>query len=983
MDASDIYAELIELSADERKVKLAEVNQHNSRLANDLAAMLAMNCTDVTQYGHKLFCINDDVSEQNYLGCEVLGFTLTRLLSDAGATGVVFLGEQTIESAVTDENCTHFAAIKVLKVERLAKEQTDNLFFRESSNLIALNHARICRLYGVSNIKRNPCLITEFVDGKQLDAHLKQDCPSHKQRLQIFEQLLEGMSHAHSRSLYHGDLKPQNILIDAQGEVKIIDLGFARQFEQNTSSLEQHYIHAFSRHWSAPEQVSGIWCKSRSDVYSLGVLLFYLLSGHLPESHGFDTDVQCPASLQLIPEINAESAAMIAKATHSDPLYRYREADEFLNDFKNWQQKRPVLAYSSAISYRFKKALYRNPVMSGISGALSLSLLVITINFIVQYFAILSEKKTNQEVIAQLSDILLYTRPELSHSFNSPKLDEVFIYAAKRWQQQQDKLTGSARYETAQIYLKGLLSLNELDSATELLDQLKQKETLDALTSYQRAGLDILELIILQRQDLPKSQCFDTESVETQGGESQRVKICPSQNMANTLLMRYKPKITTDIASLLVIVSALQTAGIGANTSSEYAQYALASVVSLIRHDEKAWRALPLQDKHALFQIFALPHVRPDFSILTEQDKLWISQQPQEWLTSSTSIANQYMTLQLAKMVAYNLDQVELTVNYTAQKHALSQSALKMTPFRLSFEPLAKVSLSDINTSQSELAKMEQVIIENYSESMATTLAAINSLASAYLYIGDLHQAEATLMLPFSAKFIAKHTDMGLFGTYPTQMELAIWHRDWNQFKRHFQDYQALLSPMLTNQGSNRGIPTQTHFSLFDFLLSIEPNSLTPEQLPEIKQTYLSLETDNGADIYLTYVLAVTGHKQTADGLAKTLISIPITEFFDPYAVTAAGYSMAPAWDDAVIFYARLLTHSGQGARSEALLANKIANNKYKYTRLMRLALGESLLQQGKRNEASKLWQVIQADKHGLPLFRKDFIAMYDKLESI
>ncbi|MGF1723107.1 serine/threonine protein kinase [Photobacterium nomapromontoriensis] len=970
MDASDIYAELLTLTTQEQQQWLERIRREDPVLADDLADMLDMSTTELTQHGGLFFSHNLETGPSPYIGKQVMGFTLTRLLSDSGATGLVFQAEQTIQSTQNDEQCSHYAAVKILRDSAFSQAEKDALFYRETSNLIALNHAKICQLYGVSNIDDTPCIVTEFIDGKQLDVCISEDNPTRIQRLKIYRQILQGMAYAHSRGLYHGDLKPQNILIDTQGNVKIIDLGFARQFSADNadiSALEQHYIYAFSRHWSAPEQQSGVWYKSRSDVFSLGILLFYLLHQALPNREGFSVDPTNYAAVSQAAGMCVESAAIVAKATHPDPQQRYREADELLADVDRWYNGKPVLAYSRTYWYRARKTITRHPLMSGISAALSLALIVGGVNMIRQHLALVAEKATSQEVIDQLSDTLLYSRPELSHTFTSPSLDEVYQHAAKRWDTQQHNLTPAARYQTALLYLQGLMSLYQLDAASTLLQQLRQAVPADLLSTAQRDQLDIIALQILQQQDMRKTVCYSSTL-----SDPERATTCPSIPFAEQLLAQHHFTDTNDLSALKVIIAALNVYGLDPDLLQSNRIGMTHTISRLLSANNDRWDELSLDDQIALHAFFTQPQGVNDNFALQDADKKHLSLMPQQWLSRPLSVAKKYQILEQAEMVAYNLGQNTLGEAYQREKKDMLGKELTMNPMRLSYAPLEQLNQKDYHANKAALAAMEQAIIAGYRDNMSYAFNAINSLASAHLFIGDLEGAKASLSLPLSPKLLAGSVHINMFSTYPSEMILSIWYRNWTRFNRSYEKYQTLIE---TQQQSTGDPLYDTYFQLFNTLLTTPPEAI---DYPALTKRFLAPYSGNySGELYLLYALAITNHTDQAKQHFAQLIESPSVDMF-----LSTAYDPAPAWHDAIMLYARLLSHHGYPERAEQLLTarlNAYPGSNDLHSTLLRLALAETYQIQGKKAKSLALWQQIAPLQDSFR-FRSDLRAISDSL---
>ena len=178
-------------------------------------------------------------------------------------------------------------------------------FRREGSLLARLSHPNIARLHDAGiTAGGQPYLVLEYVEGGRIDRWSDErwlDLPS---RLRLFRQVLDAVGHAHANLVVHRDLKPSNILVDASGEVKLLDFGIAQLTEREQPA--ERSVHAFTPEYASPEQVEGSPVTTGSDVYSLGVLLYLLLTGRHPTSAGEESPA---ARMRAIVEHEPERAS--------------------------------------------------------------------------------------------------------------------------------------------------------------------------------------------------------------------------------------------------------------------------------------------------------------------------------------------------------------------------------------------------------------------------------------------------------------------------------------------------------------------------------------------------------------------------------------------------------------------------------------------------------------------------------------------------
>ncbi|QDE31294.1 serine/threonine protein kinase [Shewanella polaris] len=357
IDIVALYSELASLSKTEQQQRLLPLRQVYREQVLALEKMLSVDDTPLSssQLLSQQYANHSPFSQDELIGQQVMGFTITQLISNAGGMGLVFLGEQRLENHDTGYIKIHKAAIKILRTNRLNTQQQKAVFYNEASILMTLDHPNVCSIYGVSEVLGHACIVMDYIDGHGLDVWLDNNKFNQIQRFNLFEQLLRAVSYLHGEDLFHGDLKPQNIIINDQGHLVLIDLGLASKYKQKISEDDNHtqdVIQAFTRHWSAPEQVAGHACTAQSDVFSLGMMLHFLLTGSVVANG--------KVSMLKSTELNA----IINKAILNQPDRRYTNAESFRQSINIYQQGMPVAEYSQSGSYQLHKLLKRKPFTS-------------------------------------------------------------------------------------------------------------------------------------------------------------------------------------------------------------------------------------------------------------------------------------------------------------------------------------------------------------------------------------------------------------------------------------------------------------------------------------------------------------------------------------------------------------------------------------------------------------------------------------------
>ncbi|MDI9520716.1 MAG: protein kinase [Bacillota bacterium] len=228
----------------------------------------------------------------------------------------------------------HRVAVKFLKQELQNNPEFLDRFRREATAASRMSHHNIVNLLDIGDDPSRPYLVFEFVDGKTLKeiiaehGHLPEGTA-----VQIAIRILSALRHAHEAGVVHRDIKPQNILVDRQGYIKVADFGIARMVGANTSDLEKKQGVMGSVHYFSPEQAKGETATFSSDLYSVGCVLYEMLTGKMP----FEGETQVSIAMQhvqaeakpireLVKDVSSSVEAVVMKAMAKEPADRYPSA---------------------------------------------------------------------------------------------------------------------------------------------------------------------------------------------------------------------------------------------------------------------------------------------------------------------------------------------------------------------------------------------------------------------------------------------------------------------------------------------------------------------------------------------------------------------------------------------------------------------------------------------------------------------------------
>ncbi|NLT57907.1 MAG: Stk1 family PASTA domain-containing Ser/Thr kinase [Clostridiales bacterium] len=252
--------------------------------------------------------------------------------------GIVGIGGMAVVYRATDMKTGETVAVKVLKQELLGDAQFRVRFENESRAISILDHQNIVRVYDVALNEDLYYIVMEFLDGITLKQYIRQQGRlGWRETLYFLGQILEALQHAHSRGIIHRDIKPQNIMLLADGSIKVTDFGIARFATTQTNTMTDKAIG--SVHYISPEQVSASRVDQRSDIYSLGIMLYEMLTGELP----FDAEnpvsvalmqlqVEPPHPTHLNPDIPEGLEEILLKCMAKNPDNRYASTQELMYD---------------------------------------------------------------------------------------------------------------------------------------------------------------------------------------------------------------------------------------------------------------------------------------------------------------------------------------------------------------------------------------------------------------------------------------------------------------------------------------------------------------------------------------------------------------------------------------------------------------------------------------------------------------------------
>jgi eukaryotic-like serine/threonine-protein kinase len=389
-ELSPLFDELIELEHPARDARLQDLREQDLELADELASMLriAIRADEDGFLAHRRPV--DATAGLGLMGKKIGAHVIEGELGEGGH-GSVWRARR------ADGRFDGVVAIKLLHLSLLGPTGAAR-FQREGALLSRLTHPNIARLLdaGVTP-EGQPYLVLEYVDGTPIDQHCDQQRLDIDKRLRLLREVMDSVMHAHGQLIVHRDIKPNNILVTAEGQVKLLDFGIAKLLDDDRedAALTIDGQRVLTPRYAAPEQLEGAPLTTATDVYALGVLMYRLLTGRHPTA--LDTastpeviqgalttePVRLSSVLQRTEPAAADNAeeiaakrgttakglrrqlrgdldAIVSRALRKLPAERYQSVADFASDIDRYLRDLPVSAHYPSAGYRLGKFLRRN-----------------------------------------------------------------------------------------------------------------------------------------------------------------------------------------------------------------------------------------------------------------------------------------------------------------------------------------------------------------------------------------------------------------------------------------------------------------------------------------------------------------------------------------------------------------------------------------------------------------------------------------------
>lgn len=359
-----LFKEIVDLDPDSRVKRLESVKTESPLLFDELQSLLAADSEDTSLLDG--FAIEQvDLSDLVPMeGVQVGPFEVIETIG-TGGMGNVYRAKR------VQGGFDQTVALKLIKYG-MGNAEAIRRFESERSILAKLQHPNIARLTdGGLTDEGRPWFAMEYVEGETLLSYCYRLNLSVHDRINLFLDVTEAVQYAHKNLVVHRDLKPGNIMVTGEEDnpqIRLLDFGIAQILEGPDGELSES--RAMTRAYASPEQLRGESTTTVTDIYSLGVILFQLLTGSHPDE-SFRSS-QPPAQ-----PLDRELAAICSKAMHDNPTRRYENASDLGDELRAWLSGRPVQTYSSKPFYRFSKWMNRNRAASFIAIFSLISLIIL------------------------------------------------------------------------------------------------------------------------------------------------------------------------------------------------------------------------------------------------------------------------------------------------------------------------------------------------------------------------------------------------------------------------------------------------------------------------------------------------------------------------------------------------------------------------------------------------------------------------------
>lgn len=396
-----LFQELVDLGEEERERRMEELSLPEN-LRQELRELFQHDNGPPDRWQAAIEAVAASALEpDHWIGAMAGAYRLERLLGHGGM-GAVYLGQR------TDGEISHRAAIKLI---HSSAPGIRDRFLRERQILASLSHPNIAPLLDAGAIAGGvPYFAMEYCEGEAIDKYCESRGLETAGILRLMLPVCSAVHYAHQRMIVHRDLKPSNIFVTSGGVPKLLDFGIAKILDDSDAEATVTGAQMMTLQFASPEQIRGELVSAASDVYSIGAVLYFLLTGHYVREASLGAISQSvlhaePARpRQWRPDLPRDVENILLTALRSQPEARYSSAEALADDIRRFLVHRPVLATPPSVAYRLSRFAQRNPV--AVAAAL-LAVVSLTAGTAVSVYQARQARK-NLADVRQMANVMLF-----------------------------------------------------------------------------------------------------------------------------------------------------------------------------------------------------------------------------------------------------------------------------------------------------------------------------------------------------------------------------------------------------------------------------------------------------------------------------------------------------------------------------------------------------------------------------------------------
>lgn len=551
----EIFATVIEEPQELRRARAAELCAGDERLRSEIESWLD-SYEEADEFLESPVTRQPEISRLRVEGRTFGHYTIEHEIG-RGGMGAVYLANR------SDGEFEQKVALKIVR-QSIAESHVIERFRRERQILASLNHPNIAKLLdgGVSE-KGEPYLVMEFVEGKPISEYVvSADLPI-DDRLRLFLKVCAGLSYAHHNLVVHRDIKPDNILVTADGEPKLLDFGLAKLVDESLGidlNQTQTAFRALTPAYASPEQMRGEQITTASDVYSLGVVFYELLTGARPlEFQGkvLDEIVRVIETVNPPPPSDKCGSARAAElrgdldnialmAIRREPERRYRTIEAFASDIDRHLNDLPISARPATFRYAAGKFVSRHRIGAVIASLFLLLTVVGLIATISQAERARREKERAESISTFLVGILRYSDPKLNalrKSGNDTTINEALDEGTRRIENGEFDDQPEAKAELEQTIGMIYTSQGKYSEARRMFEQYVQyvRENYPENDPKTVTGMNLWAGLLFDKGDLAEAERLYRQYIPLLRGQYRIGKVGPevmSESLNNFAYLR-------------------------------------------------------------------------------------------------------------------------------------------------------------------------------------------------------------------------------------------------------------------------------------------------------------------------------------------------------------------------------------------------------------------------------------------------------------